>query len=502
MNRASHAAGAWAAAVLLLAGCNESVEPLDLAGAPAAIAVSSGDAQIGTVSLELPAPLVVRVTDAAGLPVPGLIVEWTASAGTLSQALDTTDNAGLSSVDLTAPALAGIATVTATAEGLAPVTFTATASPAAGLLTFRYIEAGSYHACGILVTEESVCWGFNEDGQAGAGTVSTVAPMTRVSTDRTVRMTSAGRYHSCEVTLAGEVWCGGSPLESRTGNGGGPTFGTTAFRLATRAIQAGLLHTCALTLSRQLWCWGSNGEGQLGVGPVTPVAGATGGPDHVLDDVVAITTTGLHACALLTSGQAQCWGWNSSGQLGDGSTVTRGVPAPVPGPVFRIEPDVVPHAPDPDFYIPGQSYISAGFAHTCGITAADQAVCWGENESGQLGRGNLADAAGPVPVAGGLDWKAISAGFKHTCALTLEGIAYCWGNNDLGQLGDGTMGASTVPVPVAGGLAFQSISAGETFSCGVTVAGTGYCWGDNVYGQLGDPGAGGSTVPRRLPFQP
>ena len=484
-----------------LAACNDTVEPLGLAGPPATATIVSGNTQLTAVGTVLPDSLVVLVSDAEGLPVPGVIVEWSASAGVLSQLRDTTNAAGLSAVALTTPESAGEVTVTATPQGLAAVTFSATASPAAGLLVFRYIDAGSYHACGITTTEESVCWGFNEDGQAGTGSIATTAPMTRISTDRTVRMSSAGRYHSCEVTLAGEVWCGGSPLEGRTGNPGGATF-APGFDLASRVVQAGLLHSCALTLSRQLWCWGSNSDGQIGTGPAIPLPGSTSPPKFALAEVNAVTTTGLHTCAVLVSGQAQCWGYNASGQLGDGSTVTSGVPMPVPGLVFRREPDVVPQAPDPDFYIPGQAYISAGFAHTCGITSADAIVCWGENESGQLGRANFADGSTPVPVVGGLAWRAVSAGFNHSCGLTTDGIAFCWGDNASGQLGDGTLTASAVPVAVAGGLVFQSISAGETFSCGVTTNGAAWCWGDNAYGQLATSGGGGSNVPVKLPFQP
>ena len=497
---------AIAGVILAAAACNETVEPLDLAGPPAAVVASSGDAQLGSVSTQLPAPIAVRVTDAAGAPVPGVVVEWTASAGSLSQARDTTGNDGIASVMVTLPATAGTVVIDAEVEGLAPVTFVATASPSAGLLTFRYIDAGSYHACGITTQEESVCWGFNEDGQIGSGVFATIAPMTRVSTDRTVRMSSAGRYHSCEVTLSGDIWCGGSNTAAQLGLPASPPI--TPFvrlpapRTAFRIVQSGLLHSCGLSLSKQVWCWGSDGEGQVGDGPTSPIPGEVTPPVFVLDNANAVTTTGLHTCVLLADGEAQCWGLNESGQLGNGSTTNSGDPVSVGVFSFRTEPDVVPHAPDPDFYIPGQSFISAGFAHTCGVTTANSIACWGENESGQLGRGTFVDASLPGVVVGGISWRAVSAGFKHTCALALDGLAFCWGNNDFGQLGDGTTTTSNTPVQVAGGLTFQSISAGETFSCGVTTAGAAYCWGDNVYGQLGMAGTSGALVPTKLPFQP
>ncbi|HET7603334.1 MAG TPA: hypothetical protein VFK36_09990, partial [Gemmatimonadales bacterium] len=389
----------------------------------------------------------------------------------------------------------------------------------------RYVEVGSYHACGITTEEQSICWGFNEDGQVGTGEFTTIEPLSHVSSGLTVRMTSSGRYHSCEITLSGDMYCVGSNTTAQLGQAPSPPSAgwvrvqplpATAFR----AAQAGLLHSCALSLSQQLWCWGANGEGQIGTGPVVPIPGSFVLPpslavptDSIVDslrqngglvglDFAAVTTTGLHTCALTLTGQAQCWGWNNSGQLGDGTTTTRGVPAPVSGGfTFRIEPATVPTPPDPDFYIPGQSFISAGFAHTCGILTTNAARCWGDNEDGQLGTGNTTNADVPTAVLGGLQLKAISAGYRHTCALTTNGAAYCWGDNALGELGDGTTTDRLVPTAVAGGLTFMSISAGDTFSCGVTTEGAAYCWGDNEYGQLGQSGIAGSTEPVKLPFQ-
>jgi alpha-tubulin suppressor-like RCC1 family protein len=478
--------------------------------ATAAMAMESGDVQVGAVGAALALPLTIIMTDYAGNPVPGYAVAWEASAGTITPLAPVTDAAGKAQATLTLPSEPITVAVTATAEGMPAVSFSAAATPTGAPLVFRYVEVGSYHACGITTTEKSICWGFNEDGQVGTGALSTIAPLTRVSTDRTVRMTSAGRYHSCEITLSGDVWCGGSNTGGQVN--GNPSPPVTPFArvqplpaTAFRVVQAGLLHSCALSLSKQIWCWGANGEGQLGTGPSTPVPGSFSVPAFVADEFDAVTTTGLHTCALTTSGQAECWGLNESGQLGDGTTTTRGVPAPISGTfIFRTEPAVVPAAPDPDFYIPGQSFISAGFAHTCGILTSNAAVCWGVNEDGQLGNGSSGignRSLTPVSVSGGFQFKAISAGYRHTCAITTAGAAYCWGDNALGQLGDGTTTDRFTPRAVSGGLTFMSISAGDTFSCGVTTAGVAYCWGDNEYGQLGSVAVAGSTVPVELPFQ-
>ena len=475
--------------LVLVFACNETTEPLDLAGAPAALTVAGGNDQQGLAGTTLPQALVARVLDLSDRPVPGVEVEWSTDAGSLAGVTSESNAQGDATMLLTLPGSTGSVTVTAIVADLDTVTFTATASPVAGQLVFRYVEVGSYHACAITTAEESLCWGFNENGQVSDAAASPLA-MTRSPGAATVRMTSAGRYHSCEVTLAGDVNCFGSNSEGQAAPGAPPS----------RIVAAGLLHSCALSLSKQVWCWGSNSDGQLGNGQVEP--GTSGGPDVVGDGYRAVTATGLHTCALNDAGAAECWGWNASGQLGDGSTTTRGSPFAIPGLTFRTEPNTVPPAPDPDFYIPGQSYISAGFAHTCGILTDDAAVCWGEGENGQLGRGSIADSPIAVAVLGGYRYRAISAGYRHTCAITVDGDAHCWGDNALGQLGDGSQVSTLSPVAVAGGFTWQSIGAGDTFSCGVTTGGTLYCWGDNVYGQLGSATPALSPEPLKLPFQP
>ncbi|HVA56379.1 MAG TPA: hypothetical protein VNF92_00700 [Gemmatimonadaceae bacterium] len=146
--------------------------------------------------------------------------------------------------------------------------------------------------------------------------------------------------------------------------------------------------------------------------------------------------------------------------------------------------------------------ISAGAEHTCAIAADSTAYCWGNNASGAVGVA-AADAPVPEPVLGGLTFKSISAGFSHTCAIGTNGIAYCWGDNDRGQLGTGDIVPRSAPTPVAAGAQFVQISAGEARTCGVTVANTVLCWGNIwLYRSQGLEYARAQLLPEAVPGAP
>src|SRR4051794_28019912 len=128
--------------------------------------------------------------------------------------------------------------------------------------------------------------------------------------------------------------------------------------------------------------------------------------------------------------------------------------------------------------------VSAGGAHTCGVTTEHLLYCWGQNVLGEVGDGTTTDRLRPVAIAGTLRFRQVSGGGAHTCALTTDYRAYCWGYNFRGALGDGTTTPRLEPVPVAGGRQFRVIDAGQYHTCGLTTDNRAYCWGNNVTGTL------------------
>ena len=293
---------------------------------------------------------------------------------------------------------------------------------------------------------------------------------------------AAGNQFTCVVTAIGGVQCWGRNDAGQLGDGTTISRGTpadvTGLTSAVMAVTAGESHACALTAGGGVKCWGENYQGQLGDGTgfrrSTPVdvSGLTNG-------VVAIAAGGQHTCALTVGGGVKCWGSNSYGQLGDGTTSATLTPVGVTG------------------LMSGVAALATGSYHTCAVTSGGGVKCWGNNGSGQLGAGTSDWSATPIDVSGlASGASAVTAGSYHTCALTIGGGVKCWGYNWYGELGDGTTNARTTPADVSGltsGVA--AVSAGSHHTCAVTSSGGVKCWGNGSSGQLGD----GTTTQRTAP---
>jgi alpha-tubulin suppressor-like RCC1 family protein len=292
----------------------------------------------------------------------------------------------------------------------------------------------------------------------------------------------AGGDHACLVRQDGSVACWGEGASGQLGDDAGLARSTMVPvpGLPVRALDVALgdAHSCALLVDGSVWCWGANASGQLGDG--TTVSRAQPSPVVALDDAVAVTAGGAFSCALHADGSVACWGSNATGQLGGGAA----------GDADALTPVAIDAAVLHDVRL-----LAASDRHVCAATTSGSVMCWGSNAQGELGDGTLVDR--PTPVAaiilgapGALGATApiatLAAGVGHTCLLA-GGQVSCWGTNLLGELGDGnnlSVRPSAGLVPVL--AAVSDLAAAGHHTCARLDDGTAWCWGANQSGQLGD----------------
>jgi alpha-tubulin suppressor-like RCC1 family protein len=298
------------------------------------------------------------------------------------------------------------------------------------------IASGYNHTCALTAGGGVKCWGFNSYGQLGDGTTANSAvPVDVNGLTGGVVAIAAGRDFSCAVTSEGAVKCWGLNNYGQLGDGTTTNSFTpvdvSGLTNSTEIISIGTgYHVCALTTSGGVKCWGYNAAGQLGNG-TTENSSVPVDVNGLTSGVVDVSSGTSHSCAVTSGGGAVCWGDNSFGQLGDGTTTGSITPVNVSG------------------LSSGASRIAAGFADTCALTAGGGVKCWGSGAFGALGNGTNVDSNIPVDVSGmsgGI--SAIYLGDYFGCAVTAGGGVKCWGKNSNGQLGDGTQNNSNVPVDV------------------------------------------------------
>jgi alpha-tubulin suppressor-like RCC1 family protein len=369
------------------------------------------------------------------------------------------------------------------------------------------VVAGGFHTCALKAQGTVFCWGFNLDGQLGNGTTSTgVASPVQVRGPGNVGFLSnvvalaAGTLHTCALLVNGTVQCWGSNGNGQLGNGDltqadqttpVQARGTNNSGVLDNVVSlgAGLGYTCALLGDGTVRCWGSNSSGQLGNGDATgagkffPVA-VVG-----LSDVTNVAIGGSHACALLAAGTMQCWGSNSDGQLGNGTSDSSRHASPISIPSSTLS-DV--------------QLLAAGSQHTCALMGNGTVRCWGRDNHGQLGDGGTSDVLSPPnsSISGLTNMVFVAPGISHTCALQADDAIRCWGDDSHGQLGNGDpLSDSSAPVIVTGGggtISGRGIAAGNQHTCARRASSAGACWGDNVNGQLGNTGTADSSSPTTI----
>ncbi len=307
--------------------------------------------------------------------------------------------------------------------------------------TVVQVATGGAHTCALLRGGSVRCWGLNTSGQLGYGHKNSIGDDEAVLSQsyvnlgtRAVRI-AAGDSHTCALLSTGKVRCWGYNGYGQLGYGHTQNIGDDESLWDVSDVQVGGTvydltasgnHTCALLAAGKVRCWGYNGYGQLGYGHNNNI----GDDEHpyVANDVnVGGTVLQLslgthHTCALLDSGGLKCWGYNGYGQLGNGGATSTNTP----GGHISLDSKAL--------------QVAAGGNHTCALLSSGGLKCWGYNGYGQLGYANTTALNAPASVLvnlGGASAHTLSAGANHTCALLSTGKALCWGHNNSGQLGYG-----------------------------------------------------------------
>ena len=393
------------------------------------------------------------------------------------------------------------------------------------------VATSGLHTCAILDNSQVKCWGQGEPARLGygdnldrggdPGQMGDFLPVVDLGTGHTAKAIATTLHNTCVILENNHVKCWGFRQSCALGSDPGHDIGGNAGemgdhmpevnigpspRIAT-AIVAGGFHFCALRDDGKVICWGENAAGQIGDGTTNdrgcvPAQMGDAGAFSPFGTGVAVTALAAgtrHTCAMRSNGEVRCWGNNMNlqgsaiaGQLGRNT-------APIPNTLLS--------PPSSSIVNVTARAVAGGGAHTCAITTANHARCWGANDLGQLGTNITATAVGDV--AGEMSTLQESelgtrrifqvvAGADHTCAIlgsASPGPVKCWGYNGDGALGIGNtldrgdepneMGTNLPTLALGTGRNAKWLAAGDGHTCAVLDNNTLKCWGRNDMGQEG-----------------
>ena len=369
------------------------------------------------------------------------------------------------------------------------------------------VSGGSYHSLALSSSGAVYAWGWNGSGQLGNGTtadshipVAVKVVGTPMAGKNITQISAGGSFndgHSLARASDGTVYAWGRGVYGQLGNGtttdsnvpvAVKTVGTPMAAKTITQISAGAGHSLALASDGTVYAWGQNTYGQLGNNVTTnsssPVAVQTTGTPMAGKSIVNIAAGGYHSLALADDGTVYAWGYNPTGQLGNGATVDSRTPV-------AVKATGTPMA--------GKNIIkiAAGVHNSLALASDGTVYTWGRGEFGQLGNGTTTDSNVPVAVKtvgtpmASKTIIGISGGPAYMLAVDSNGKVYGWGRNANGQLGSLSHTDSSVPVAsqIPAGKSIIQVSAGGwdgSHSLALTHDNIVYGRGRNSNGQLGN----------------
>ena len=363
--------------------------------------------------------------------------------------------------------------------GGAKVTLT---PPAQRGIRFSQLSMGGLHSAAISSDGNLYTWGENGSGELGDGTNTSRSTPVQVKKPQntpagfTWKQVSIGWSHSAAFGSDGNLYTWGENDRGQLGDGTNTNQNTptkvskpqnTPAGFTWKQFTLGDLNTAAFGSDGNLYIWGNNQYGQLGNGTTTNqnrpilVNKPQGTPAGFTWKQVSLSCN--HSGAIGSDGNLYTWGWNLTGQLGDGTNTDRYTPTLVSKPQGA-----------PVGFTWKQ--VSLGDWHSEALGSDGNFYIWGWNYTGQLGDGTNTDRSRPIPVSKpqgapvGFTWKYAIPGCNHSAAIGSDGNLYTWGVNSNGQLGDGTTTNQNTPTLVnfPGAAAPTSVLFGQAKATGIT----------------------------------
>jgi alpha-tubulin suppressor-like RCC1 family protein len=359
-----------------------------------------------------------------------------------------------------------------------------TPTPVVGIAGALQISAGASFTCALLADKTVWCWGDNTQGQLGVGDTAAHTTPVAVQGLQDIAQIATTVTAACARTSMGDVYCWGDNDDGQSGSGdaGGPDLTTprridSLSNVASLSVGSAADHWCAVMSTGDVKCWGYNDTGALGTGVPGDSATPTAVPS--LADVASIATGAGFTLAVHKDGTVSGWGANNHRQLAIGET----------GPVTASLPVAAQGLSD-------ITQVAGGLSHACALKGKREVVCWGSDVFGALGRKRPLVSSVPVKVDTTVDLEAIANGRLHACAVDSAKAVTCWGDNGGRQLGRSDVTVTGVPgpeIPTLGDV--TKIAAGDLHSCALLGDGGVRCWGNGDNGTLGSGSSSSATTP-------